>query len=121
MPFFWRENFDVMPKKKIVCYCAPLPRRLPHKTKQRNETKKYKREGGCKDEERARDGVSDGGRNFGRETKLPPVRDVIGRIGAEMETRPTRAAREGLRAKEGAPPSHGLRFWLPLSFKGPEP
>src|SRR3990170_4987882 len=37
---FGRENFAVMPKKS-VCYCAPLPRRHPgktkrHGTKQRN-------------------------------------------------------------------------------------
>jgi hypothetical protein len=34
---FWRENFDVMPKKKKRVLLRTLPRRLPHKTKQRNE------------------------------------------------------------------------------------
>ena len=58
-------------------------------TKKIQNKRIYKREG-RKNEERARDGISNGGRNFGRETKFPPVRDVIG---AEMETRPTNMSR----------------------------
>jgi hypothetical protein len=55
----------------------------------------------------------DAGRNFGRETKFRPVRDAIGRIGAETEARRTWAAREGVPAREGASPSYGLRFGSP--------
>jgi hypothetical protein len=35
-----------------------------------------------------------GGRNFGREMKFHPARDVIARVGMEIEIRLTRAARE---------------------------
>src|SRR3989337_1429786 len=68
----------------IVHRCQDVtPTKKKYKTKEKQ--RKYKREGRI-NEERARDGISNGGRNFGRETKFPPVRDVIG---AEMETRPT--------------------------------
>jgi hypothetical protein len=61
---FGRENPAVMPKKKRRVLLFTVATASPRQ----NKTKIYKREG-SNNEERARDEISDGGRNFGRETK----------------------------------------------------
>ena len=68
---FWAGKFHRHATNRYR-YGPPLPRRIPTK-----QNKKYKSEG-SKYEERARDDISCGRRNFGRETTFHPVRDVIG-------------------------------------------
>ena len=67
---FWAGKFHRHATNR-VSYFPPLPRRIPTK-----QNKKYKSEA-SKYEERARDDISSGRRNFGRETIFHPVRDVI--------------------------------------------
>ena len=70
--------------KNRVCYCPPLPGRIPAK-----QNIKYKREG-SKYEERAPDDISSGRQNFGREKIFQNCegRDLC-RIATEIEIRRT--------------------------------